>query len=114
MSTITPRKNHVLVKDINLPKRTRGGLHLPLASVAHGGEIQSIRPYQLGLVISKGKMDKRLQDVPAMGSVVIYCNTAGKITDTEEGVVLTRFIHGDEILAEIPDYDPEQDAASFI
>ncbi len=112
-SKLTPLTDHVLVKDILLPKRTAGGIHLPLPSTAHGGLIQSVRPYQLGFIVQKGP-EKKIKEVPETGAVVIYCNTAGLMVDTDESTPRLRFIKAQEILAEIEDYEPEKDSASFI
>ena len=111
--TITPRKNHLLVRDIHLPQRTASGLHLPDPSTSHGGTIQSARDYAIAMVIAQGKMDKYHNDSPTNGSVVLILNVAGKRHEVESETATFRFIHADEVLAEIDDYDPA-DALKFI
>ena len=107
--TLTPLPNHAYVRDIKLPQRTRGGIHLPLPSVAHGGTIQSVRPYQLGLLISKGKSTKPVtQDTPKVGAVIVYSNTAGRAAEREGLTPTFRVINQEEILCEILNYDAEE------
>ena len=110
---LTPLPNHAYVRDIKLPQRSRGGIHLPLPSVAHGGTIQSVRPYQLGLLISKGPSIKPgTKDTPKVGAVIVYSNTAGRAAEREGSVPTFRIIKQEEILLEIENY--EADELAFI
>lgn len=98
---LRPRTNHVLVED--LPEvRKAGNLWLPDPSSGHGGTVKSMRPFQLGRVLSISPTTKSYDaNGVVVGATVLYSNTAGVLIEREPGVLQLRVIHIDEIQAEI-------------